>query len=112
MPPTRPRPRRYPLTAAIELTHLQSAARLRQVISDLSEFGCHVSTKHMWPVGSKVRVRIGQNEKAFSALARVVYDGPMLGMGLAFLSIAPNDQAVLDRWIAELRLAMQKPSYG
>jgi hypothetical protein len=108
MQPARPRPRRYPFTAEVELTHLQSAARLKQFTSDLSEFGCHVSTDHMWPVGSEVRVRIEESEKTFSALARVVYDRPMVGMGLAFVSIDPKDQSVLDQWIAGLRRAIQK----
>lgn len=103
-----PRPRRYPLVAEIELLHLQSAMRLRQTISDISPFGCHVSTRHMWPIGSHIEVRIRYNEKTFSALAKVIYDRPMLGMGVAFTQIEPDDQPILDAWIAELRRLREK----
>lgn len=107
--PFQSRPRRYPLLVPAELTHLQSTVQMKQLVSDLSPYGCHVSTQQMWPIGSKVRIRIESDDKAFSAMARIVYDLPMLGMGVAFTEIAAGDQAVLDSWIAELREHMENP---
>lgn len=106
--PLRPRPRRYPLIAPVELTDLQSAARLNQVISDLSPFGCHISTRQMWPIGSSITISIAHNEKTFSARAKVVYGQPMLGMGVVFTQIEPLHQEILDSWITELKGAMKK----
>lgn len=106
--PLRPRARRYPLIAPVELTDLQSSARLNQVISDLSPFGCHVSTRQMWPIGSKITVNIAHNERTFSAEAKVVYGQPMLGMGVVFTHIEPTHQEILDAWITELKGSMLK----
>jgi hypothetical protein len=64
----------------------------------------------MWPIGSNVKIQIAGHPKAFSALARVIYNRPMLGMGVAFTQIDPDDQSVLDSWIAELSKTMKKPS--
>lgn len=106
--PLRPRPRRYPLIAQVELTDLQSSARLQQVISDLSAFGCHISTRQMWPIGSTVTINIVHNGKTFSADAKVIYGQPMLGMGIVFTHIEPMHQQTLDAWITELKGSMKK----
>ncbi|MGH9572347.1 MAG: PilZ domain-containing protein [Candidatus Acidiferrales bacterium] len=103
----RPRPRRYPLIAPVELTDVQSSARLNQVISDLSAFGCHISTRQMWPIGSDVDVHIVHNGEKFTARAEVVYGRPMLGMGVVFTHVGPASQSVLDTWIAGLKDAMR-----
>lgn len=103
-----PRPRRYPLIAAVELTDMQSSAHMKQIISDLSLAGCHVSTQQMWPINSAVRVQIAHRDKTFCAQAKVIYGQPMLGIGLAFTEIEPAHQSVLDGWIDELRASMQK----
>lgn len=44
MQPERPRARRYPFAASIELIDLESEAEVREQTTDLSLFGCHVST--------------------------------------------------------------------
>jgi len=103
----RPRPRRYPLIAPVELTDVQSSARLKQVISDLSAFGCHISTQQMWPIGSNVDINILHNGEKFSARAEVVYGRPMLGMGVVFTHVEPASQSVLETWIADLKTAMK-----
>jgi hypothetical protein len=95
------------LIAPVELTDFQSAARLRQVISDLSLFGCHISTQKMWPIGTQAKIRITHDSEAFEASARVVYGRPLLGMGIVFTIVEPDYQWVLDRWIADLRESMK-----
>jgi hypothetical protein len=103
-----PRPRRYPLIAPVELTDLRSEARMEQVISDLSPFGCHVSTRQMWPIGTSTRIRIGLGDATFEAQAKIVYGRPMQGMGVVFTSVEPDHQVLLDKWLADLKSSMQK----
>lgn len=64
----------------------------------------------MWPIGSNIKVRLADDQKAFSALARVVHNRPMPGMGVAFTQIDPDDQSVLDSGIEELSKTMKKTS--
>jgi len=103
----RKRPRRYPLLAPAELTHVLSGAHMKQVISDISAFGCHVSTRLMWPVGSRVKIQINHDNKIFCASARVIYGSPMQGMGIAFMDVDQENRALLDLWIAGRRRTMR-----
>jgi hypothetical protein len=101
--PKQPRARRYSFVAPIELTDMQSEVQLREQTSDLSLFGCHVETSKFLPTGTKVRIRIVHRGANFTALGRVVYVRPCKGIGVVFTLSEPNEQAVLERWIAEVR---------
>jgi hypothetical protein len=99
-----PRARRYPFVATAEITDLETSAQLREEVSDLSLFGCYVNTTNIWAPGTKVRIRIAHNGGTFAALATVANVRRETGMGIVFKKIEPKEQALLDRWIAELRL--------
>jgi hypothetical protein len=99
----RHRARRYSFHASIELTDLQSETQVRDQTSDLSLFGCHVDTLKPWQPGTKVRIKISHRGENFTALGKVAYARQNVGMGIAFSKIEPNDQLVLDKWVAELR---------
>jgi len=99
----RHRASRYPFQADIELTDVQSETPVKGRTSDLSLFGCHVSTLKPFTPGTKIRIRIVHRGCIFQALGKVVYGRLDAGMGIVFTGIQPNDQLVLDKWIAELR---------
>ncbi len=99
----RHRARRYPFHAGIELTDLESETQTKAQISDLSLFGCHVVTLKPLSAGTKIRIKISHRSESFEALGKVVYSRQNEGMGIHFTNIEPNDQLVLDRWIAERR---------
>ncbi|HTZ74432.1 MAG TPA: PilZ domain-containing protein [Candidatus Aquilonibacter sp.] len=101
--PKHPRARRYPFVAAVELTAVESTGQLKEKTTDLSLYGCHVATKTPWAAGTKVRIRISHMGASFAALATVAHTQPGIGMGIAFTRIGPNEQALLDSWIAALR---------
>ena len=99
----RHRARRYSFHASMELTDLQSETLIREQTSDLSLFGCHVDTRNPLPPETKVRINIFHRSENFEALGKVIYARQNAGMGILFTRIEPNDQLVLDKWIAELR---------
>jgi len=101
----RPRARRYPFVASIELTDLQSETRIRGQISDLSLFGCHVETENILPIGTMLMLRIIHAGANFIALGKVAYALQRVGMGIAFTEIEPSNQLVLEKWIEQLREA-------
>ena len=103
MPLERHRARRYSFHASIELTDLQSENQTKEQTSDLSLFGCHVATLKPLLAGTKVRIKISHRSESLEALGRVAFVRPNAGMGILFTKIAPNDQLVLDKWIAERR---------
>ena len=99
----RPRARRYPFVAYIEITDVDSEAEIRAQTSDLSLFGCSVKTKELLPKGTIVRVRIVHASTTFIAQAKVAYAGRGAGLGLVFTGVEPHKQSVLETWIAQLR---------
>jgi PilZ domain len=98
----RPRARRYPFVASIEITDLQSEVRLQERVTDLSLFGCGAPAHKTFPAGTKVRVRITHASKNFAALGRIAY-ATSGNMGIIFTRIERNDQTILEKWISELR---------
>ncbi len=99
----RHRARRYPFQANIDLTDMQSEIQVRQRTSDLSLFACFVETPNPWATGTKVSIKIAHRGMNFLALGKVAYARTNAGMGIVFTNIPPNDQLVLETWIAELR---------
>jgi hypothetical protein len=101
--PERPRARRYPFIANVELTDVQSQTQITGRTSDLSLFGCLVVTLRPLSAGIRVRIKIVHTGKSFSADGRVAYARPNAGVGVVFTKIESNDQLVLERWISKLR---------
>lgn len=106
----RPRARRYPFVASIELTDLQSEIRVIEQMSDLSLFGCHADATKLLPKGTKVRIKVVHAGATFIALGKVAHSRENSGMGLVFTTIESNHELVLEKWIAELREARERVS--
>lgn len=94
---------RYPFAASIELTDLQSEKLLTARTTNLSLFGCYVSTTSPFAEGTRVSLRISHGGASLAAFGKVVYSKPNSGMGIAFTHVESSSQAILERWIASLR---------
>lgn len=92
---------RYQMVLAADVVELPRGARLSARTSDISRTGCYIDTLNPVPQGSKVRLRITHNDENFEAIGRVVYVSYGLGMGVAFVEVSAEQQALLDRWLAE-----------
>lgn len=99
----RHRARRYPFQAYLELTDVESETQTRERTTDLSLFGCQINTAKPLAQGTTVSIKIAHAAAIFRALGRVAYSRPDGGMGIVFMGIQPNDQAVLEEWIADMR---------
>jgi hypothetical protein len=62
-----------------------------------------VVTQKPFPASAKVRIRIAHSSANFVALGRVSYVSSDGGMGIAFTQIEPVNQAILEKWVEELR---------
>ncbi len=92
---------RYPLIFAAEVTEVSSGAKLSARTADVSRTGCYIDTLNPTPPGTEILVRLTHETETFEASGRIVYSSPGMGMGVAFVNVAPEQQARLDRWIAE-----------
>ena len=101
----RPRARRYPLVASIEMTDVESEAQIVEQTCDLSLFGCGVTTQKPLAAGVRMLIRIQHAGAHFAALGKVAHAGHATRMGVVFTKIEPHQQLVLEKWVAEIREA-------
>jgi hypothetical protein len=96
----RRRVHRFLFEAPVELTHAESHASIMSVTGDIGVFGCFVKTPLSFPKGSKVKLRITQQGRTFSATGEVLYVVTNEGMGIAYGELAAKDYAILQEWLA------------
>jgi hypothetical protein len=101
----RPRARRYIFAASIEMTDVESEAQIIEQTSDVSLFGCGVTTQNPLPAGTRIRIRIQHGGANFAAMGKVAHAGHGTRMGVVFTKIESHQQLVLEKWVAELREA-------
>lgn len=99
----RPRARRYPLVATVEVTDVRTETQFMAQTCDLSVYGCGVHTQRLLPQGTTVRVRIIHAGTNFVAMGKVTHGNPAAGIGVAFTQVEPNQQSILEKWMDQLR---------
>jgi len=102
-PAQRHRALRKPFVGAIVITDVASERQMSSHTSDLSVHGCFVPTPTPLNAGVKVRITIVHAGAKVMAFGDVIY-ARAEGMGIAFTKIEPSDQAVLERWMTDLRV--------
>jgi hypothetical protein len=93
---------RHPFTATVEAVESASQTRIQGRISDLSGGGCYVDTISSFPAGSKVSIRVTRDTHSFETRAQVVYSLIGMGMGLKFTGTDPEQQQIVNTWLAEI----------
>lgn len=93
---------RYPFTATCDATEPKSHAKIIGRTSDLGRGGCYIDTIGPFPMGTVLVVRINREHQTLTFEGKVAFAQPGMGMGLAFTKVAPDQQTILDEWIAEL----------
>ena len=94
---------RYPIIAEAEVTEIASEAKLSARTSDLSAGGCFLDMINPSPEGTEIVVRISRADSTFTARGKVVFQFPNMGMGVMFTIVPASQQAVLEKWLEELR---------
>lgn len=82
----RPRARRYPFAASIELVEMESEHEIREQTTNLSAFGCQLTAQKPLLTGTKVRLRIIHRGAIFAALGQIV-NARRNNMGVVFTKI-------------------------
>jgi hypothetical protein len=92
---------RLPFIAVAEIAHRESGGRLSCQVAKLSHHGCYVEVPNTLPIGREVSIKIFAESECFACTARVVYELPNSGMGLAFEEVSLENQALLRQWLLE-----------
>jgi PilZ domain len=106
----KPRARRYPFAASIELVEMESGTEVYGQTTDISSFGCQVNVVAPWPMGTKVHLRIVHRGAVLSAQGTVANLRGLGSIGVVFTQMEEKEQSVLDRWLTELRDTHERTS--
>ena len=93
---------RYQFIAHAQVTEIVSNTRLDAKTGDLSIGGCFLNMRNPSPEGAEIQLRISHANTEFTALGRVVFVFPNLGIGVMFTSVATDQLAVLEEWLTAL----------
>ena len=93
---------RYSLVATADIVDPASETRISGRLSEISRAGCYIDLLNTLPKDTLVQIRISRDQGVFESLARIVYAQEGIGMGVAFVNPSPEQQTILDAWIAEL----------
>src|SRR5260370_26865217 len=92
---------RYSFIASAELIEVRADVRIASRVSELSLHGCYLDMMNPFPQGTDVLVKIAAGDAFFEARAKIVYAQQNMGAGVGFVQVAPDSQAVLERWLDE-----------
>ncbi len=99
---------RYSFIASAELIEEKADVRIASRVSELSRHGCYLDMMNPFPNGTLVLVKIAAGEAFFEAKSKIVYAQHNMGAGVGFLQVAPNSQAVLERWMDEAEKELKR----
>jgi len=99
---------RYSFIASAELIEEKADVRIASRVSELSRHGCYLDMMNPFPTGTLVLVKIAAGEAFFEAKSKIVYAQHNMGAGVGFLQVAPNSQAVLERWMDEAEKELKR----
>lgn len=89
--------------ALIDLTEAQTERHLAALTIDINQFGCSVKTTTPFPEGTKLRLRIWHTGSNFVPKGEVVPSQRQEGRRIAFTTIEPGSQPILEGWLANLK---------
>jgi hypothetical protein len=101
---------RYSFIASAELIEQKADVRIASRVSELSLHGCYLDMMNPFPTGTMVLVKIAAGDSFFEARSKIVYSQPNMGAGVGFLQVAPDSQAVLERWLDGAEQEKQRQS--
>jgi PilZ domain len=95
---------RHSLIVDVEVVDLKSGIQIRVRTRDLNLYGCGVSPATTFPAGTKVMLKMAYGAEKITAFGKVIYVRQDIGMGIVFTTVEPEDQKLLEDWIAELSI--------
>lgn len=104
---------RQMFTVTAEVVDSCTGTRFSTRTMDLGPGGCFVDTANPLPVTTNVQIKLSKGQAALETGGNVVYSQNGLGMGIAFSSLDPEQQKVLDTWLSGMaadRPAAAKPA--
>ncbi len=93
---------RFAFIAEAQVIEILSDTKLRAQTSDFSSGGCFLDMLNPSPMGTEIRITISHGGDKFTAIGKVIFVSPNMGMGVAFTTIESAQLQVLNKWLSAL----------
>ena len=103
---------RYRFIADAEVKEILADTNLEARTGDLSIGGCFLDTQNPSPKDTKIQVTIRHQGSTFTAIGRVAFVVPNMGMGVAFTNVEGDQVGVLQRWLSDSTVMNSEQGYG
>lgn len=94
---------RFAFAATAQALDLENGERVSGETADLSLGGCFVCTSRPLRLRARVVLQLTRAKEIIEILATVRSVKPGAGMGLEFLDLEPDQFAILQKWVSQLR---------
>jgi hypothetical protein len=91
---------RVTFAASTEIVESRGGTSWNMRISELSARGCYVDTLNPFDIGTQIDLRISHQGRTCRTRGKVLYSHAGFGMGVFFVDLAAEQQAVLQDWLA------------
>lgn len=93
---------RFTMAADVLSEDVQTHGQKTGKVENISRSGCFIRTKDPWIQWTTIRLWVVYHGQQFEALGSVVHAAGGKGMGVAFDTIPPASQELLEVWLTSL----------
>ena len=96
---------RYPFAAQVTIHEPATGIETQGLATDISEGGCFVLTRRLFPRDTRLTLVIRKKAETLQTPVLVAHSQKEGGMGLKFVEMADDQEAVLKAWLDALKPA-------
>jgi c-di-GMP-binding flagellar brake protein YcgR len=86
---------RYKISVPVEIHTEAASTPFRAAATDLSIGGCYVETMFPFPVNTALELKLQIQENTVLIVANIITCDPLVGNGIQFLKMLPEDREAL-----------------
>ena len=94
---------RYTFIATVDIVEPVTDTHFSGRISEISRKGCYLDILNTLPKGTVIHLMVSRDKGTFVTAGKIIYVQDGVGMGVAFTDTQPDQLAILDSWIDELK---------
>jgi hypothetical protein len=98
------RAQRHSVSVDYFVYDVKSGTQIEEHTKDLNLYGCKTTAESPFVAGTDVVLNMTCGEEKITAIGKVIFGRPVMGMGIHFATMEPHCQETIGNWIAELAI--------
>src|ERR1700680_1867822 len=93
------RTQRHSVIVDVTVCDVKSGTQIKERTKDLNLYGCRITAESPFPAGTNVVLNMTCGEEKITAIGKVIFTRPIIGMGILFAAMEPHCQELIENWI-------------